>query len=348
MAAALVREHLLLGDVATRADLDDEDVVLSAAARIGDRRLVRLLFALSAADMQATGPGVWTPWRATLIAELARKLEAALSPEVDGAGIVAQARHARAEALRMAAAAGASRTAIEFVAGAPLHYLARRTPIEVLRDARLAQRLAGPGAGCEVALTIDPGPAERTQLVRVATRDRRGLFATITGTLELAGFTVLSAEVYTTQRGIALDSFVVAPATLAHPDETAWRAVRRRLVKALSGAYDIETALMERRGHYARPASSARQPVSVTLARNGGALVGVHVRAPDRIGLLHDLAHAFEREGLDIRRAVVTTANGMADDVFHVTDATGQPLALETLRATLVPLLASVARAQRD
>ena len=96
----LVREHLLLGEVATSRDLTDEDVVLEVAVRIGRRDLVEPLFLLTAADMTATGPDVWTPWRRSLVVELARKAEAALSPEVDGTGIVSMAHACRDEAAR--------------------------------------------------------------------------------------------------------------------------------------------------------------------------------------------------------------------------------------------------------
>ena len=46
----LVRLHLELIETATRIDLDDEDAILAAAARIGDRRLVAPLHLLTAAD----------------------------------------------------------------------------------------------------------------------------------------------------------------------------------------------------------------------------------------------------------------------------------------------------------
>lgn len=342
-AAVLVREHLLLGDVATRADLDDEDVVLSTAARIGDRRLCGPLFELCAADMQATGPGVWTPWRASLVAELARKLEVALAPESDGAGIVAAARETRAVALRDAASVGAPRTVIEFISDAPLRYLATRAPSEVIRDARLVQQLSGPGSGHEVAVAVEPGPTERTWLVRVATRDRPGLFATLAGAFELAGFALLSAEAHTTLRGVALDSFTVTPATLAEPDEATWASVRRTLVEAVRASLDLEAALAERRSHYARVAQPSRPRVRVTVDEGAGTALRVHVRAPDRVGLLHDLARVLAEQGLDIRRATVTTVSGVADDVFHVADATGQPLTADALLARLHGPLASAA-----
>ena len=86
-AGELVRLHLELIETATRIDLDDEDAILAAAARIGDRRLVAPLHLLTAADSRATGPSTWSAWTAALVGTLVSRLDAALSDEVDGAGI---------------------------------------------------------------------------------------------------------------------------------------------------------------------------------------------------------------------------------------------------------------------
>ncbi len=47
------------------------------------------------------------------------------------------------------------------------------------------------------------------------------------------------------------------------------------------------------------------------------------VRAPDRVGLLHDIARAVAEEGLDIRWAKAMTVNGVAKDTFTVVGPDG-------------------------
>ena len=339
----LVREHLLLGEVATSRDLTDEDVVLEVAARIGRRDLVEPLFLLTAADMTATGPDVWTPWRRSLVVELARKTEAALSPEIDGTGIVSMAHACRDEAARLALAEGASRAVLSFIETAPLRYLARRTPGHVLRDGRLVQSLSGPGVFGEVALDVRAGDAPDTWLLDIATRDRPGLFAAIAGAVAVSGLDTLAAEAFTSHRGVGLDMFVVAPSTGAPVDASTWHALERHLSDALSGRAGLESLLEGRRKHYRpRPVPDAT-PCKVTLGPCGPFSSSVHVRTHDRIGLLHDLASAIQCAGLDIRRAVVTTRSGVADDVFDLTDAMGSPPQRDVLETVLVPLLAAAA-----
>ena len=261
MATVLVREHLLLADVATRADLDDEDVVLGAAARIGDARLVGALHRLTAADMRATGPDVWTPWRAALVGELASKLADALSPAVDGAGIAPAAERVRALAMREASALGASAAQLDFIEHAPLRYLARRGHADVLRDARLVAGLRAPSGGDGFALGVRPGAAPGTWTVDVVARERAGLVVTIAGVLALCGLDVLAADIHTHRGAIAVDSFTVASATLAAVEHATWASVERLLGVALAGRLDLETRLAERRRHYERtPARAPSRP----------------------------------------------------------------------------------------
>ena len=78
LVASAVRLHLLLPMVATRRDLDDPVTVKQVATAVGSRALLELLHALAIADGLATGPAAWNDWKATLVADLVRRVEAVL------------------------------------------------------------------------------------------------------------------------------------------------------------------------------------------------------------------------------------------------------------------------------
>jgi [protein-PII] uridylyltransferase len=77
---AMVRHHLLLPHTATRRDLQDPTTAQRVIDTL-DRNpvLLELLVALAEADSLATGPGVWTEWRAALISDLAEHCRAVLA-----------------------------------------------------------------------------------------------------------------------------------------------------------------------------------------------------------------------------------------------------------------------------
>ncbi len=66
----LVRHHLFLVETATRRDLADPESAQAVAEAVGRSDVLDLLLALTAADARATGPAVWTPWRAGLVDRL--------------------------------------------------------------------------------------------------------------------------------------------------------------------------------------------------------------------------------------------------------------------------------------
>ncbi|RZQ64789.1 [protein-PII] uridylyltransferase [Amycolatopsis suaedae] len=69
--SAAVRHHLLLPHTATRRDISEPATVKRVATTLDDDPvLLELLHALAEADATATGPGVWTEWKAGLIGEL--------------------------------------------------------------------------------------------------------------------------------------------------------------------------------------------------------------------------------------------------------------------------------------
>lgn len=318
--ADLVRLHLELAEMATRIDLDDEDAILSAAARIGRRELLAPLHLLTAADSMATGPTTWTPWRAALIGSLVSRLDTALRDDVDGAGIAARGQAVRDAAL---AVLGDELTRERsFVRQAPLRYLASRPLAEVARDARLVAEMSASGGASEARVVVSPGPAPDTHAITIAARDRPELLARIAGAIALAGLDILSVDAYGATGGIALDTLVVASATLRPVSTETFVKFERLLGAALKDRLELRTRLAERRRYY--PAR-IQAPLQVTIVSEGFD-TAVTVTAPDRPGLLHDLAQAVSATGLNIRWAKVLTVDGTAIDTFHVVDAEGGPI----------------------
>lgn len=319
-AAELVRRHLVLAEEATRIDIDDEDAILRAAALLGSRDLLAPLHVLTAADSLATGAPAWGTWKASLIGTLVSRLDAAFSEDVDGAGLATRGEAVRAEAL--AALPTAEERERAFVLGAPLRYLAGRMPAKVARDARLVAGLSPAAASAEVRLAVEPGPAEETWALTVVAHDRPELLARIAGAISLAGLDVLAVNAYGAAEGIALDSFIVTSATLDPASTGTFARLERLLRAALRDRLELQVRLAERRRHYP-PSTSG--PIRVEL-RSTAFDTSVRVTAPDRPGLLHDLARAVSATELDIRWATALTVDGSAIDTFHVTGLDGDPV----------------------
>ncbi|MEZ5246441.1 MAG: [protein-PII] uridylyltransferase [Acidimicrobiales bacterium] len=71
--AVLVRHHLLLPDVASRRDLEDEDTIRFVAEEIDSVNTLELLGALTEADSIATSNSAWNSWKAGLVSDLVER-----------------------------------------------------------------------------------------------------------------------------------------------------------------------------------------------------------------------------------------------------------------------------------
>lgn len=70
----LVLHHLLIADTATRRDINDPQTVRMVAETIGSPEQLEMLWALTKADAEATGPAAWSPWKEALVDSLAEQV----------------------------------------------------------------------------------------------------------------------------------------------------------------------------------------------------------------------------------------------------------------------------------
>jgi [protein-PII] uridylyltransferase len=117
--------------------------------------------------------------------------------------------------------------------------------------------------------------------------------------------------------------------------------VRKSLRKALRGERDIERLIRSAERNplaVQGTMSSLRRSVSFDNAASTAYTI-IDIEAPDRVGLLYDIASAIFDLKLDISIARIATDDRQARDAFYVSDRLGKkiekPLRLEEIRKTI-------------
>ena len=295
LLSAMVRYHLLLPDTATRKDLQDPDTIAAVVAALdGDAVLLELLQALAEADSLATGPGVWGDWKASLIGDLVRRCRLVMAGDT----------------------------------------LPQADPV----DPRLLE-LAAQQDGVHVELV--PGDGAFIYNVTMTGPDRRGGLSRAAGVMALNSLRVHAASV-NSHEGSAINTFVVSPHFGTPPPA---ELLRQQLILALDGELDVMASLEQRdRDAAANQGRVGDTPDAVPVNRvtapprilwHAGAapdLQVVEIRAMDRPGLLAMLTSVFERAGVDISWAKVTTLGSTVVDAFCIVVP---PLATGDVRKSL-------------
>ena len=321
LAAFMVAEHLLLPDMATRRDLSDENLLIDAAARIGTQERLAALYLLAKADAVATGPAAWTPWRQALIRELVTKLNRVFERGEMGEELAGRLAD-RTGRVRDLLAGEPDAEVDRFVLRMPRGYFLAMEPAQAARHHRT---IAPPLGANEVRTADAPGSRPGTYEVLVVANDRPGLLSWIAGALAVGGISILSAQVFTTEDGAAVDLFEVEGAFEPEITEARWREFRTTLRRAVEGSISLEQRVQEKRRHY--PPPKLRTPVTIGSHNDVSEFsTVVEVGAPDRIGLLHDITRTFADLKLDVHLAKVATYDGRVIDAFYVRDALGRKI----------------------
>ncbi len=339
----LVRNHLMMSEIAQKRDIEDDYLVKEFARAAGSIERLKELYLMTFADMRAVAPKVYNNWRDMLLSDLYMKalkiLEQGDREAVDPARLLALTKSELRTQLS-GADTGRARALEEFLERMPERYFLITPRQDIPYHFDLMRRLDGTALVCQHRHFPE---REFTEFV-VVTRDQHGLFSKIAGVLTANNLNILSARITTRSDGIVLDTFRIshlAEAAAIAMDEERWERVERNLLAVLGGTQDI-VELVAR----SRPASiAARRFVSrvateVTVDnRTSERFTVVDVFTQDRLGLLFTITHALSEMGLEIHLARISTNADQALDVFYVSDAQGRkiddPKTLRQIETTL-------------
>lgn len=309
----LVRNHLVMSQVAQKEDLTDPDVIANFSRLVGDARHLAALYLLTHADIRGTSPKVWNQWKGKLLADLyyltLHHLNQGEAPAPHG--IIAERQ---VEAMRLLRFFALSDTVHERLwKQLDTVYFLRHSAEEIAWHTRaLHYRIFNNQPVVRARLYQD---GEGLQ-VMVYTQDQPDLFARIVGFFARAGYSIVDAKIHTTAHGYALDSFVVL--------DVENRDNNREMVPYIE--HELEQRLIQQLPPEA-PSSGrlSRQvkhfpikPEASILGDEKGAHFILSLVAADRPGLLYTVANTLAEHGANLHTAKITTLGERAEDVFLI------------------------------
>jgi [protein-PII] uridylyltransferase len=317
----LVEQHLRMSVTAQKQDIADPEVIHRFATIIGDREHLDYLYLLTCADIAGTSPKLWNAWKDRLLADLYFATRRVLREGLEQPVAVEQRVVEGLEATRtlMLQQGFDGDTIARQFAEMPQESFMRFRPEQLawqaaaLVEVRMGQTLVQVRHIDEDAVAME---------VFVHSPDRDGLFAAILATLDKLGFGIHQARVLVGPHGTVFDTFEILPAdTYASSDPA---MVAESLRRALEGALDqvrvSQRTVPRQLRHFRFP---PRFEFGNTL---DGRYTVLDLVAPDRPGLLAQLAQVLRIQRLRVHDARIATFGERAEDVFHLSDENDEPL----------------------
>ena len=317
----LIRNHLLMSDVAQKRDLSDPATIREFAKQMRSRRRLDLLTVLTVCDIRGVGPGVWNNWKATLLRKLHGETAWALEH-----GVEAVNREQRSDVAKKAlreALKGWDPKALR--AEISRHYPPYWQGLSTEAQAIFAEMLRGLGDD-EIRIDLHPDPDHDATRAAFALADHPGIFSRLAGALALVGANVVDARTYTSKDGYATAVFWVQDAE-GHPYEASrLPRLRKMIERTLKGEVVARDALKDR-DKVKKRESQFRFPTHITFDNDGSDIYTiVEVDTRDRPGLLYDLTRALASSNIYIASAQIATYGAQVVDSFYVKDMFGLKL----------------------
>ncbi len=326
----LIRQHLLMSDVAQKRDLSDPRTVRDFVHIVKSTNRLQLLTILTVCDIRGVGPNTWNNWKAQLIRTLYNTSLQALQIGIDKVAPLHRLDDAKT-ALKNAL--GAKGEAL-YLAEMDRHYDPYWQGLDSTTHvifAKLFEQLEKNPIGIDI-IPDEDRDATRACFVM---QDHPGIFSRLAGALALVGANVVDARTYTTTDGYATAVFWVQDSDGKPYEAARIMRLKTMILKTLKGEVVASEALKSRDKLKKRERDFI-VPTVITFDNEGSEIYTIiEVDTRDRPGLLHDLTLTLSHANIYIASAVIATYGAQAVDVFYVKDMFGHKIHAKNKRDTI-------------
>lgn len=312
MLCWLVENHLLMSMTAQKEDIQDPDVVARFCRRVGNTERLSALYLLTVADIRGTNPKIWNSWKAGLLENLFQTASRRFNGNSDSRAAVTGRRQAAAIAALTAAGIGEKEQRKLWQALGAAYFVHHQESEILWHTAHLVHH---PEQACA---RIRPHPANGNMLqVMVYLPNADRLFANLCRIFSRHNLDIAAARAFITAHDYVLDTFAVRPPEGSTDDD------RQRIETALSAELQDFLHGKIRNGSFSDGIRSRRarhQPivpvVEIRAEEEQPGWFTLSLIAVNRPYLLANAAEVFNRHGISLRYAQISTTDDRVEDSF--------------------------------
>ncbi len=314
----LVRNHLVMSMTAQRKDISDPDVIHEFAQKVGSIEYLNHIYLLTVADIRATNPELWSAWKDSLLKELYSATHSALrrglqNPLALKDRILEHKKEAKDELLELGLTEPAVDNLWQHVSED--YFLRYSTDEIVWQTSTIAS-----ANETDLPLVILRAQTRRGSAeVFVYTKNVGAIFSLSTATLDQLGLTILDARIMTTDDDYVLNTFQVLEQS-GEPLNESYRI--NHICTALHNNL-LQQEVKEHRNIHRLSRQAKHFPIPTNIKFHPGPLnkqTIMELITTDRPGLLSQIGRIFNKQGINLHSARITTIGSRVEDIFYLTD----------------------------
>ena len=319
----LVRNHLLMSDVAQKRDISDPRTVKDFANHVRTKSNLNLLTVLTVCDIRGVGPDRWNNWKAVLIRQLHSM---AMDHLNEGSEAISKSRQERVEEAQVLFAKRARHVTGEDVSAEIARHYAGFWLGSDIKAQLVMSKLSREVKDADILSDIQMDKTRDATRACFSMIDHPGIFSRLTGALAIAGANIVDARTYTTRDGVATSVFWLQDAARQPYEKSRLGRLRKVIAEILGGEKVARDVLKDKY----KPKKRERPfvvPTNISIDNEGSEIFTIiEVDTRDRPGLLHDLTRTIAAANLSISSAIIATYGNQVVDTFYVKDLYGHKI----------------------
>ena len=318
--AFLIRNHLVMEQIAFRRNIHDPGTIKDFAAKFDRPERLDYLYLLTYADLSAVNVNVWTEWKASMLQDLYLRTSEILRRNLKGSQVDAFHQTKR-EAAEVGIVDTLSQTLPREKVEQHLQGMHSEAYTAMFSDREIARHIEKSETADKVSTLFSH--SEGYTEVTIIARDAPFALSRFCAVLAANDANIFDANVFTRADGVIIDRFRITDTTSKRNLESgACRKITEDLSKVIEGDLDVRQLFEAHHRRWKRRPRLPSNPhvrVGVEFEDHPRYTI-IDVYAPDSVGFLYRVTETISRLALDIYFARIATRVDGIVDAFYVLD----------------------------
>ncbi len=320
--AFLVRNHLVMEQIAFRRNLNDPETLNNFTSRFDSLEKLDLLYLVTYADLSAVNTAVWTSWKSDLLAELYQKSHAMIDEQITGEELLISSVYVVPKEISKHSPLISETHVQEHIASInDLGYTQQFSEKEIAKHVEEIQK--------GVTLSALFKEFEGFTNITVITKDYPSLLSKLCGVLSINDANIHDAKIFTRKDGIIIDTFNVTDfRTNEKIEAERYDKIEKDLKAVVSGLLQINQEIARMKSKWWRIESKFFKrtgKIKIEFEKHKKYTI-IDVFSPDRLGFLYQVTSKMSELGLIIYLAKISTKGDDIVDSFYVLNRNGKKI----------------------